>query len=70
MYLRCCITTALKKKHGEKSLIWCGLLTQLGQFFGSILLWILVDFTHVFKGADPCEKLICISIYLFESRKM
>jgi hypothetical protein len=59
MYLRCCITTALKKKHGEKSLIWCGLLTQLGQFIGSILVYILVDYSNLFKQPDPCKPPKC-----------
>lgn len=60
MYLRCCITTTLKKKHGEDSLVWCGLLTQLGQFFGSVLIYLLVDFGQFFKEADPCKLNICI----------
>ena len=59
MYLRCCITTLLKKKYGEKSLVACGLLTQIGQFIGSILIYILVDIVKVFKESEPCIDYNC-----------
>jgi hypothetical protein len=59
MFLRCCITSSLKKNHGKNSLFWCGILTQIGQFIGSITTVLLVDIFKVFKEADPCEKLLC-----------
>ena len=57
MYLRCVIASSLKKKHGSKSLIWCGLLTQLGQFFGSIITVVLIENLNAFK--DPCGSSQC-----------
>ena len=59
MYLRCCITTILKKTYGEKCLVACGLLTQIGQFFGSILIYLLVDIFKVFKEAEHCNGSSC-----------
>ena len=59
MYLRCCITTLLKKKYGESCLVACGLLTQMGQFIGSILIYVLVDIVSIFKEAKLCDKNIC-----------
>lgn len=60
MYLRCCITSKLKKNHGEESLVWCGLLSQLGQFIGSIAIYILVDLVVLFKQGNECNPNECI----------
>ena len=59
MYLRCCIASVLKRNHGEKSLAWCGLLTQVGQFVGSLLIYLLVDYLNIFKEADKCGRTVC-----------
>lgn len=59
MYLRCCITAMLKRNYGEKSLMACGLLTQIGQFIGSILIYLLVDLAELFKEAKLCEIYEC-----------
>lgn len=59
MYLRCCITSRVKTSYGEKPLVWCGLLSQLGQFLGSMLVYFLVEFTPLFKEADKCNPNQC-----------
>ncbi len=42
-----------------QSLMVCGLLTQVGQFAGSILIYFLVDFGELFKEADACKNYEC-----------
>jgi hypothetical protein len=62
MYLRCCITVLIKRNHGQRALFWCALLTQVGQFIGSILTYFLVDVVQVFHQEDKCNpNLTCSS---------
>ncbi|CAF0866119.1 unnamed protein product [Brachionus calyciflorus] len=59
MFLRCCITNSLKRNHGEKSLVWCGLLTQFGQFLGSILISLLITVFKIFKETSCDNMHLC-----------
>lgn len=52
-YIKLCITTVMRSQ-GGKSLVWIGAVTQLGSFFGSIITFVLVNYTNVFISYQPC----------------
>ncbi|XP_061397561.1 solute carrier family 52, riboflavin transporter, member 3-A [Musca vetustissima] len=49
-YIKLSITTVMRSQ-GGKSLVWTGGLTQLGSFIGSILIFILINYTNSFTAA-------------------
>ena len=49
-----CTSAARLERYGTRSLSILGLMTQLGQLFGGILVFVLVNFANVFKSAPQC----------------
>ncbi|XP_005179334.1 solute carrier family 52, riboflavin transporter, member 3-A isoform X2 [Musca domestica] len=49
-YIKLSITTVMRAQ-GGKSLVWTGALTQLGSLIGSILIFIIVNYTNSFTAA-------------------
>lgn len=52
-YVRLSITTVFRHK-GGKSLVWVGVVTQFGSLLGSVLSFVLVNFTDLFQQYYPC----------------
>ncbi|KAI8123261.1 hypothetical protein FF38_11703 [Lucilia cuprina] len=50
-YIKLSITTVMRSQ-GGKSLVWTGGLTQLGSTIGSILIFILINYTNSFTAAS------------------
>lgn len=50
-YLKLCITSVMRAQ-GGKSLVWTGCLTQIGSTLGSLLIFVLINFTNSFKAAN------------------
>ncbi|KAG5674100.1 hypothetical protein PVAND_004085 [Polypedilum vanderplanki] len=55
-YIRLKITTIFRYNDG-KSLVWVGAWTQIGSFVGSVLSFIVVNYTGIFQQYNPCESL-------------
>ncbi|XP_073818127.1 riboflavin transporter isoform X2 [Musca autumnalis] len=49
-YIKLSITTVMRSQ-GGKSLVWTGGLTQLGSLIGSILIFVLINYTNSFTAA-------------------
>lgn len=53
-YIKLSITTVMRSQ-GGKSLVWTGGLTQLGSLIGSVLIFVLINYTNSFIAAyDEC----------------
>lgn len=53
-YIRLKITTIFRQQ-GGKSLVWVGACTQIGSFVGSVLSFVLVNYTGIFASFRPCD---------------
>lgn len=53
-FIRLAITSIFRDLEG-RSLVWIGSVTQLGSFIGSILAFVLINFTDLFQQVDPCS---------------
>ncbi len=54
-YSRACIASTLRNTStGHKSLFFCGVFTQIGSAVGAITMFILVNYTSIFKAFNPC----------------
>jgi riboflavin transporter 2 len=54
-YSRACIASTLRNTStGHKSLFFCGVFTQIGSAFGAIIMFVLVNYTNIFKAFNPC----------------
>jgi hypothetical protein len=49
-----CLTAARIERHGQRSLIIIGALTQVGQLFGGCLIFALVNYYSIFKSKPVC----------------
>lgn len=45
--------TAMFRDQGGKSLVWIGVVTQLGSFVGAITMFFLVQYTTIFSTYTP-----------------
>ncbi|CAG9808228.1 unnamed protein product [Chironomus riparius] len=52
-YIRLKITTMFRLK-GGKSLVWIGVSTQIGSFVGSVVSFLLTNYTGIFVSFQPC----------------
>uniref|UniRef100_A0A1A9VYC8 Riboflavin transporter n=1 Tax=Glossina austeni TaxID=7395 RepID=A0A1A9VYC8_GLOAU len=56
-YIKLSITTVMHSQ-GGKSLVWTGCVVQVGSLVGSLIIFVLINFTGSFKAAyndnDPC----------------
>uniref|UniRef100_A0A182NAB0 Riboflavin transporter n=1 Tax=Anopheles dirus TaxID=7168 RepID=A0A182NAB0_9DIPT len=52
-YVRLAITTLLRSEGGQ-TLVWVGVVSQLGSLVGSILSFTLVNYTDIFEQYYPC----------------
>ena len=52
-YIKLCITTVMRSQ-GGKSLVWTGGISQTGSAVGSILIFVLVNYTKIFVSYEPC----------------
>lgn len=53
--IRCCVATKLQEG-GQNILFLFGTLTIIGQIFGGILAFFIVDFYRLLKDLEPCQK--------------
>jgi riboflavin transporter 2 len=54
-YAKACIAHTLRNvSKGHKALFICGVFTQIGSAIGSIIMFILVNYTHIFTAYYPC----------------
>ena len=58
MRVRCLIATKLEK-FGEKTIFAYSCANILGQFFGGILIFFLVEVYRLFKDRNKCDLLVC-----------
>jgi riboflavin transporter 2 len=54
--IRCCIATRLQEC-GQNILYIFGTLTIIGQFFGGILAFLIVDVYRLLKDLAPCQRI-------------
>ncbi|XP_055853380.1 solute carrier family 52, riboflavin transporter, member 3-A-like [Episyrphus balteatus] len=50
-YVKVCITTMMRSQ-GGKSLVWTGTVSLIGSSVGSVLIFILINFTFIFKSYE------------------
>jgi hypothetical protein len=53
MRVRCLITVRMER-YGQRALLTVGLLTQIGQLFGGLLMFVLVNFYDIFISKPDC----------------
>ena len=46
---RTAIADVLRESSSEIGLFWCGAFTQIGAFFGAILMFLLINVAHIFS---------------------
>lgn len=52
-YIRVSAATLLRAK-GQKGLLWCGAITQVGSAMGAIVTFFVVNYTKTFEAFYPC----------------
>ena len=53
-YSKMTIAGILRDDGGRKSLLWCGVFTQVGSFIGAIIIFIFVNILDSFESYPTC----------------
>lgn len=56
-FIRLAITSIFRQQDsggGGRSLVWVGIVTQIGSIVGSVVAFVLVNLTNLFAKYEPC----------------